>query len=99
MSEFLTYHEIDAATDAVRARITTTPEIALFLGPGWENWLIPSRTQPSSLPRDPFWPSQPFLVTKDACYRRVGRQTVLVLQGRTHYYEGHPVSKIGLPIG
>ena len=34
MSEFLTYHEIDAATDAVRDRITTTPEIALILGSG-----------------------------------------------------------------
>lgn len=34
MSEFITYHEIDTATDAVRERLTTIPQIALILGSG-----------------------------------------------------------------
>ena len=57
MSEFLTYHEIDAATDAVRDRITTTPEIALILGSGLGE-LADSIENPTIIPTHeiPFWP-------------------------------------------
>ena len=55
MTEFLSYHEIDAATDAVRARLTTEPQIALILGSGLgelaesiENRLLSHEI--------PFWP-------------------------------------------
>ena len=100
MSEFLTYHEIDAATDAVRARITTTPEIALILGSGLGE-LADSIENPTIIPTHeiPFWPvsTVPGHKGRLVIGELEGKQ-VLVLQGRTHYYEGHPVSKIGLPI-
>ena len=100
MSEFLTYHEIDAATDAVRARITATPEIALILGSGLGE-LADSIENPTIIPTHeiPFWPvsTVPGHKGRLVIGELEGKQ-VLVLQGRTHYYEGHPVSKIGLPI-
>lgn len=100
MSEFLTYHEIDAATDAVRDRITTTPEIALILGSGLGE-LADSIENPIIIPTHeiPFWPvsTVPGHKGRLVIGELEGKQ-VLVLQGRTHYYEGHPVSKIGLPI-
>ena len=100
MSEFLTYHEIDAATDAVRDRITTTPEIALILGSGLGE-LADSIENPTIIPTHeiPFWPvsTVPGHKGRLVIGELEGKQ-VLVLQGPTHYYEGHPVSKIGLPI-
>ncbi len=100
MTEFLTYHEIDAATDAVRARLTTTPEIALILGSGLGE-LADSIVNPTIIPTHeiPFWPisTVPGHKGRLVIGELEGKQ-VLVLQGRTHYYEGHSISKIGLPI-
>jgi purine-nucleoside phosphorylase len=100
MSEFITYHEIDAATEAVRARLTTTPQIALILGSGLGE-LADSIENPTIIPTDeiPFWPvsTVPGHKGRLVIGELEGKQ-VLVLQGRTHYYEGHPISKIGLPI-
>ena len=100
MSEFLTYHEIDAATDAVRARLTTIPEIALILGSGLGE-LADSIENPTIIPTHeiPFWPvsTVPGHEGRLVIGELEGKQ-VLVLQGRTHFYEGHSVSKIGLPI-
>lgn len=57
MTEYLTYHEIDAATDAVKARITNIPEIALILGSGLGE-LAESVEKPTIIPTNqiPFWP-------------------------------------------
>ena len=100
MTEFLSYHEIDAATDAVRARLTTEPEIALILGSGLGE-LAESIENPVIIPTHeiPFWPQSTVPGHKGRLVigELEGKQ-VLVLQGRTHYYEGHSVSKIGLPI-
>jgi len=100
MTEFLSYHEIDAATDAVRDRLTTEPEIALILGSGLGE-LAESIENPVIIPTHeiPFWPQSTVPGHKGRLVigELEGRQ-VLVLQGRTHYYEGHSVSKIGLPI-
>jgi purine-nucleoside phosphorylase len=100
MTEFITYQEIDAATDAVRERLTSTPEIALILGSGLGE-LADSIENPTIIPTHeiPFWPvsTVPGHKGRLVIGELEGKQ-VLVLQGRTHFYEGHPVSKIGLPI-
>jgi purine-nucleoside phosphorylase len=100
MSEFLTYHEIDAATDAVRARFTTIPQIGLILGSGLGE-LADSIENPTIVPTHeiPFWPvsTVPGHKGRLVIGELEGKQ-VMVLQGRTHFYEGHSVSKIGLPI-
>ncbi len=100
MNEFLTYHEIDAATDAVRARLTTIPQIGLILGSGLGE-LADSIENPTIIPTHeiPFWPvsTVPGHKGRLVIGELEGKQ-VLVLQGRTHFYEGHSVNKIGLPI-
>ncbi len=100
MTEFITYEEIDAATDAVRGRLTTIPQIALILGSGLGE-LADSIESPTIIPTHeiPFWPvsTVPGHKGRLVVGELEGKQ-VLVLQGRTHFYEGHPVSKIGLPI-
>ena len=100
MSAFITMHEIDSAADALRARISIKPEVGLILGSGLgdlaamiENGVvIPTR-------QIPYWPvsTAPGHQGKIIIGQLEG-QNVLVLQGRTHYYEGYDVSQIGLPI-
>jgi len=100
MNEFLTYNEIDAATDAVRARITTIPDIALILGSGLGE-LAESVENATVIPTQeiPFWPVSTVPGHKGRLViGELEGKKVLVLQGRTHYYEGHQTSKIGLPI-
>ena len=100
MSEYLSYQEIDAATSAVRARLSIIPEIALILGSGLGE-LADSVENASIIPTNeiPFWPvsTVPGHKGRLVIGKLEGKQ-VLVLQGRTHFYEGHPISKIGLPI-
>ncbi|MGI6259825.1 MAG: purine-nucleoside phosphorylase [Anaerolineaceae bacterium] len=100
MSEYIGYHEIDAATDAVRARLTIIPEIALILGSGLGE-LAESIQNPTIIPTReiPFWPVSTVPGHKGRLViGELEGKKVLVLQGRTHYYEGHNISKIGLPI-
>lgn len=100
MNEYLTYNEIDAATDAVRARITTIPDIALILGSGLGE-LAESVENATIIPTQeiPFWPVSTVPGHKGRLViGELEGKKVLVLQGRTHYYEGHQISKIGLPI-
>lgn len=100
MNEYLTYNEIDAATDAVRARLTTIPDIALILGSGLGE-LAESVENATIIPTQeiPFWPVSTVPGHKGRLViGELEGKKVLVLQGRTHYYEGHQISKIGLPI-
>lgn len=100
MSAFITMHEIDSAADALRARISIKPEVGLILGSGLGDLaamianavVIPTR-------QIPYWPvsTAPGHQGKIIIGQLEG-QNVLVLQGRTHYYEGYDVSQIGLPI-
>lgn len=100
MNEYLTYNEIDAATDAVRARLTTIPDITLILGSGLGE-LAESVENATIIPTQeiPFWPVSTVPGHKGRLViGELEGKKVLVLQGRTHYYEGHQISKIGLPI-
>lgn len=100
MNEYLTYNEIDAATDAVRAQLTTIPDIALILGSGLGE-LAESVDNATIIPTQeiPFWPVSTVPGHKGRLViGELEGKKVLVLQGRTHYYEGHQISKIGLPI-
>lgn len=100
MSAFITMHEINSATDAVRARLKTLPEIGLILGSGLgelaevieDATIIPTR-------EIPFWPVSTVPGHKGRLVNGLLEgKSVLVLQGRTHFYEGHDISHIGLPI-
>ncbi len=100
MTEFITMHQIDAATAAVQARLTIKPEIALILGSGLGD-LADAVENPTIIPTNeiPHWPVSTVMGHKGRLV--VGSlqgKKVLVLQGRSHFYEGHPVNRLGLPI-
>jgi purine-nucleoside phosphorylase len=100
MSKFITIEQIDAATDAIRARTTIQPEIALILGSGLGE-LADSVENPTIIPTRelPHWPVSTVPGHKGRLViGELEGKKVLVLQGRTHYYEGHGMSQIGLPI-
>lgn len=100
MSKFITIEQIDAATDAIRARTDIQPEIALILGSGLGE-LADSVENPTIIPTRelPHWPVSTVPGHKGRLViGELEGKKVLVLQGRTHFYEGHNISQIGLPI-
>lgn len=100
MSDFITMQQIDAATAAVRARLDVQPEVALILGSGLGE-LADSIEDPTIIPTReiPNWPVSTVPGHKGRLViGRLEGKMVLALQGRTHYYEGHDISRIGLPV-
>ncbi|MGI6249888.1 MAG: purine-nucleoside phosphorylase [Anaerolineaceae bacterium] len=100
MSEFITMQQINAATDAVKARIKIEPEIALILGSGLGD-LADAVENQTVIPTHeiPHWPVSTVLGHKGRLViGMLESKKVLVLQGRSHYYEGNSMSKVGLPI-
>lgn len=92
--------DIELATDAIRKRTSIKPEVGMILGSGLGP-LADEIENPVVIPTAeiPGWPvstvmgHQGRLVLGDF----EGR-AVLVLQGRAHYYEGHSISRTGLPV-
>ncbi len=98
--EFLTIEEIDAIADRIRGVVDLKPRVGMVLGSGLGG-LADSVESAVSLPTDqlPGWPRS--TVEGHAGRLVLGNLEdvpVCVLQGRVHYYEGHSISRIGLPI-
>jgi len=100
MTDFITSTEIDAAADFIRARTRYRPEVGLILGSGL-NSLADTIESPDVIPTGdiPNWPKStvPGHVGRLVIGRLEGR-AVLVLQGRTHFYEGYGLDRVTLPI-
>jgi len=98
--EFITLEDIDTATRAIRERTSLQPEVGIILGSGLG--LVAEVVEGADrIPVEdiPGWPIP--TVEGHAGHLVCGNlesHPVLVLQGRAHYYEGHSMSKIGLPI-
>lgn len=100
MRKFITMTDIDTAVEAIQARIDIKPEIGLVLGSGLGS-LADGVEDPVIIPTHqiPNWPistvpgHQGRLV-----FGTLEGKKVMVLQGRTHYYEGYSMGQITLPI-
>lgn len=100
MEPFITLQQIDEATDAVRSRTSRKPRVGLILGSGL-NALADSVQQPDLIAYSdlPNWP-------RSTVHGHAGRlvigelegQSVFVMQGRVHFYEGYSMSQITLPV-
>jgi purine-nucleoside phosphorylase len=100
MTTFLTIEHIDRVTNHVRSRIRHEPKIGLILGSGLGS-LAESVQQADVIPYGeiPSWPVS-------TVYGHDGRlvigdlegRSVMVMQGRVHYYEGYSNAEIGLPV-
>ena len=100
MTTYVTLQEIDQAADAVRARTSQHPRVGLILGSGL-NDLASSVEKADVVPFGdlPNWP-------RSTVYGHAGQlvigelegQSVMVMQGRVHFYEGYSMSQITLPV-
>ncbi len=100
MTEFLTRAHFEAAAAAVTAATRHTPTVGLVLGSGLGP-LADAVEDADVIGADaiPHWP-------RSTVEGHVGRlvigqldgQAVLVQQGRAHYYEGHSMDRLTLPI-
>jgi purine-nucleoside phosphorylase len=100
MAEFLTIEQIDEAADAVRSQTRHHPRVGLILGSGLGH--LANEIQDADIihyDKIPYWP--PSTVQGHQGNLVLGNldgQTVITLQGRTHFYEGFSMAEITLPI-
>ena len=100
MTTFVTLEQIDQAADAIRKRISHRPRVGMILGSGL-NSLADSVQNAEIIPYSelPHWPLS--TVHGHAGKLVIGElegQSVLVMQGRIHFYEGYGMSQITLPV-
>ena len=100
MQNFFTLAQFDEVAAAIRARASYKPTVALILGSGL-NGLADSVQKADVIP---FGDLPHFPVS--TVHGHAGRlvigelegQTVFVMQGRIHYYEGYSMNQVTLPI-
>jgi purine-nucleoside phosphorylase len=98
--EFYSRKEFEEATRAVRAKTPQEPRIGIVLGSGLGEFAA-SVEGADVIPYGdiPHWPVSTVEGHSGQLY--VGQlegQPVMVMSGRTHYYEGYPMSQITLPV-
>ena len=100
MEEFVTIQQIDQAVGYVRDHTRHSPELGLILGSGLgelaemveDKDIIPTADIPQ-------WPTSTVLGHQGRLVLgKLGGQSVMVLQGRTHYYEGYRMDQVTLPV-
>lgn len=97
---FLTIEQIDRVTMAVKRLTSYQPRVGMILGSGLGP-LADEVRRPDLIPYEslPSWPVS--TVPGHSGRLVVGTmedQVVMVMQGRTHYYEGYSMAQIGLPV-
>jgi purine-nucleoside phosphorylase len=97
---FLTMEEIDKVVEAIRKRSMVEPKIGMILGSGLGS-IADSIESADAVGTDeiPGWPVS--TVEGHAGRLVLGNlegHAIITLQGRAHYYEGHEISRIGLPL-
>lgn len=95
-----TIEDMDRIADEIRSRITIVPEIGLILGSGL-GALSEAIQDPTIIPYHdlPGWPIS--TVEGHAGELVIGDlegKSVLVMNGRIHYYEGYEMNQVTLPI-
>lgn len=99
-TEIISYDQIKQAADYIRANTKYKPKIGLILGSGLSP-LAAEVEQADQLPyhQIPYFPLSG--VAGHAGQLVIGQlvgATVLVMQGRTHFYEGYSLQQITLPV-
>jgi purine-nucleoside phosphorylase len=100
MEEFLTIEHIDRLAGIIRKKTSHRPSVGMILGSGLGS-LAKSVERADFIPYSelPSWPDS--TVHGHQGQLVIGELegvTVLVMQGRSHYYEGYPIGIIGLPV-
>ncbi|MBX3045503.1 MAG: purine-nucleoside phosphorylase [Anaerolineales bacterium] len=100
MGDFLTIADIQAAASAIQKKTDHKPRVGMILGSGLGS-LAESIENPHYVPYGEI-PGWPVSGVKGHAGRLVlgslEGQSVVVMQGRTHYYEGYDMPRLGLPV-
>jgi purine-nucleoside phosphorylase len=100
MEKFYTMQEFEESVTVIRKHTDITPKVGLILGSGL-NALAESVEDPVQIPYKQI-PHYPVSTVAGHQGRLVlghlEGQPVMIMQGRAHYYEGYPMSQIGLPV-
>lgn len=100
MSQHLTIEQVDENAEAIRSRIQVEPRVGIILGSGLGP-LADSVENASYIPYEelPSWPvSTVFGHQGRLVIGALEQVNVMVMQGRSHFYEGYDITQIGLPV-
>ncbi|MEN8242902.1 MAG: purine-nucleoside phosphorylase [Chloroflexota bacterium] len=98
--EFITIEQIDQLVGLIQSKTKQTPEIGMILGSG----LGPLAKEVKNADIIPYqelpgWPISTIVGhVGQLVIGELEGKVVLVMQGRSHFYEGYPITQIGLPI-
>jgi purine-nucleoside phosphorylase len=100
MQEYFTLEQINQAVDAIRSRTIISPRVGLILGSGLSSLAdMVEKPEVVSYADIPFWRQS----TVEGHPGRLvfgwlEKVPVMVLQGRTHFYEGYSMAEVTLPV-
>ncbi len=100
MAEFVNLEMIDAAVAAIKSKTKHQPKVGLILGSGLGD-LAESVKPADYIPfgEIPNWPKSTVQGHKGRLViGELENKSVMIMQGRVHFYEGYPISMIGFPI-
>lgn len=100
MDEYINLQQIDKIAETIRSQIDSTPNIGVILGSGLGS-LADSTDSATIIPYHqlPPWPVSTISGHKgQLVLGNLEGQTVVLMQGRAHYYEGYSMAQIGLPV-
>ncbi|MCJ7531786.1 MAG: purine-nucleoside phosphorylase [Anaerolineales bacterium] len=99
-NEYFTLAQIDEVALQVRSRISRKPSVGMILGSGL-GALAEAVTQAVDISYSqlPYWPIPSVEGHKgQLVIGKLEGQDVLIMQGRTHFYEGISMAEVGLPV-
>lgn len=100
MEDYVTLEQINRAADYIRPYLSVTPEFGIILGSGLGGF-VDAISKPLIIPFSeiPEWPKSTVQGHQGRLVvGRVQGTSVLIMQGRAHYYEGHSMGRIALPV-
>lgn len=100
MDDYLTIEKIDTIVNKIKAERIIQPRVGLILGSGLGG-LAQAVQGAINIPYDklPDWPVSTVQGHQgQLVFGFLENQQVVVMQGRSHYYEGYSMANIGLPV-
>lgn len=99
-SSFVTLQDIDSIVGKILPKLRSQPHVGIILGSGLGS-LAESATESVRISHAdlPGWPvSTVEGHVGQLVFGKLEDQDVLIMQGRSHYYEGYSISRLGLPV-
>lgn len=100
MSDAISLKMIDEAVAVVRQTTKREPKIGLILGSGLGD--LAESVKPAdyiNYPDIPHWPKSTIMGHKGRLVMGdLEGNPVMIMQGRSHFYEGYPIEQIGFPV-